>query len=130
MNWSEIEKITQECQKNPPAQANGFNAVGIVLPQDYKEFLGRMNGIEGFVTPEQYLILWRLEELFELNEAYVVDEFLPNVVLMGTDGGDTGYGYDSVREQYIATPLVGMDPSETKLMGGSFGDFLKTLVTE
>ena len=48
-------------------------------------------------------------------------EFLPGVTLIGTDGGDTGYGF-KFREgqaEYVSTPLVGMESAALKLMGAS-----------
>ena len=39
------------------------------------------------------LVPMRGEENRALNAAYAVREFAPNLVLIGTDGGDTGYGF-------------------------------------
>ena len=50
-------------------------------------FLGRANGGEGSID-EQYVRLWRAEELIEMNLGYnVVKVFFPNLFLIGTDGG-------------------------------------------
>jgi hypothetical protein len=75
--------------------------------------------MEGFVAPEAYLLLWSISELPSLNEAYAVREFLPGVILIGTDGGDTGYGFrfSEGRVEYLRTPLVGMDPAAVTIMG-------------
>jgi len=97
-------------------------ALGLTLPADYKAFLLETNGVEGFVSPEAYLILWAVLDVPSLNEAYAVQESLPGVTLIGTDGGDTGYGF-KLREghvEYVSTPLVGMEAVALRVMGLSF----------
>jgi hypothetical protein len=113
------------CDRRPPASHFEISAaerdLGLTLPPDYKEFLRETNGLEGFVAPEAYLILWSASDLHSLNGAYAVSEFLSGVTLLGTDGGDTGYGF-RFREgqvEYVSTPLVGMEPGMLKVMGAS-----------
>jgi hypothetical protein len=130
MSQSEIYERLRKCTGNPPGVVSDISEADVRLPADYEEFLSRMNGLEGFVAPEQYLILWRVEDMGQLNEAYAVEEFLPNVTLIGTDGGDTGFGYDSAHKQYIKTPLVGMERAGVETMGGSFEEFVKLLAGE
>jgi len=43
------------------------------LPEDYANFLETVNGGEGFIGPNSYVILWSAEELLRLNRAYQVD---------------------------------------------------------
>ncbi len=127
MSRSEAYEKLRGCTRNPPAVASDIAVANLRLPTDYEEFLGRMNGLEGFVAPEQYLVLWRFEDMERFNEAYAVEEFLPNVTLIGTDGGDTGFGYDSAHKKYIKTPLVGMEPAGVETIGGSFKEFVNLL---
>ena len=50
--------------------------LGFQLPVDYRSFLLKSNGGEGFVG-EHYLVLWKVEELIEFNRDYAVDEWAP-----------------------------------------------------
>jgi hypothetical protein len=68
-------------------QPAGDVAVGV--PAAYLDLMSRSNGVEGFVG-DQYLVLWPVEQLQELNDAYATAEFAPGLLLIGSDGGGTG----------------------------------------
>jgi SMI1 / KNR4 family (SUKH-1) len=69
-------------------------ALGLNLPPDYTDFFRRFNGGEGFVGNE-YLMLWKLEDLDQFNREYEVAEYLPDVLLFGSDGGGEAYGFQT-----------------------------------
>jgi hypothetical protein len=116
------------CDRRQPATdvelSTAERALGVPLPPDYAALMGETNGLEGFVAQEAYLILWAVSDVPSLNEAYGVSEFLTGVTLIGTDGGDTGYGF-KLRDgqvEYVSTPLVGMEPAALKKMGSSLDE--------
>jgi hypothetical protein len=123
------------CDRRPSASETEISAaerdLGLMVPPDYKAFLREANGVEGFVAPEAYLILWSVSDLHSLNAAYAVSEFLAGVTLIGTDGGDTGYGFRFREEQveYVSTPLVGMEPAALKVMGASLNELVARIAT-
>jgi hypothetical protein len=104
---------------------------GMQLPKPYLELLKRANGIEGFVADDTYLVLWPAGQVAELNEAYSVADFAPGLILIGSDGGDTGYALDVRRPMIniLELPLVGMSLDEAKEVGSNFEDFLRRLVS-
>lgn len=65
---------------NPAATEDTLNAVmqdlKIDLPHDYKEFLGASNGGEGLLG-QNYVSLWKAEELGRRNTSYNVASFAP-----------------------------------------------------
>ncbi len=73
--------------------------------------------------------LWSAPQVIELNGAYAVNDFAPGLLLIGTDGGDTGYGFDLRHRSsnVIEVPLVGMSWEEAKEIADSFADFLLRL---
>ena len=119
MNWRRIESILKDCTKGEPAVA-----VPRTVPRQHAEFLQRYDGVEGFIAPGQYLMLWRAEELAELNAAYSTSQYLPGVVLIGTDGSDTAFGIDNGGE-YMSVPLIGMSPQQANALGSSLEAFLE-----
>lgn len=101
----------------------------VTFPVDYRKFMAESNGGEGSVGTRSYLVLWPLEDLIPLNEAYAVKEFAPGLILFGSDGGDTAYAFDA-RETaliIIEVPFIGMSVNEARPCGASFLDFLRYL---
>ena len=98
------------------------------LPMDYKEFLEKANGGEGFIG-KNYLILWATEELTQFNNEYEVKDYAPGLVLFGSDGGGEGYAFDTrtTPAPIVQVPFIGMDLMYARPMAVSFGEFITKL---
>ncbi|MGP8199719.1 MAG: SMI1/KNR4 family protein [Limisphaerales bacterium] len=98
------------------------------LPDDYAEFLQQANGGEGFVG-NAYVILWRVEELLEMNKAYQVAEYAPGLFLFGSDGGGEAFAFDtrSDAKPIISVPFVGMELKLVRSVALNFKAFLEEL---
>jgi cell wall assembly regulator SMI1 len=98
------------------------------LPTDYKEFLEKANGGEGFVG-ENYLILWAADELAQFNNEYGVRDYAPGLVLFGSNGGGEGYAFDArtTPAAIVQVPFIGMDLKYAWPMAGSFSEFVNKL---
>lgn len=127
MNWLKIESALKECQKGTGAPPEILSRLGSSIPPDYREFLTRFDGVEGFVSVDQYLMLWRAEDICKLNSAYGVDEFAPGILLLGSDGGDTGFGYDLRTGVYLRVPLIGMSLQDCEIVARTFEDLIEVL---
>src|SRR5262249_51941736 len=104
-------------------------AIGRRLPSDYRAFLTECNGTEGFLSVDEYIMLWSAADIGELNEGHVIAEVVPGVTLLGTNGGNTGYGFrtNEGEVEYVSLPLIGMEPEEVVLLGSTFDEFLDRL---
>jgi hypothetical protein len=103
--------------------------LGKTLPADYTELMGKSNGVEGFVSEDQFLVLWPVENLKHMNELYAINEFAPGLLLIGSDGGDTGFALDTRNDpmDIKAIPFVGMSHAEAKTVGANLGNFIDWL---
>ena len=103
--------------------------LGQRLPEDYREVLRFSNGMEGMISPRAYVSLWSVADLPELNAGYSVSEFIPGMVLFGTDGGGVGYGVTTSHPgpKYVRVDLVGMGSDPPMTLGNSFEEFLNSL---
>lgn len=112
-----------------PSLCDLMQWVGKPLPSAYLELMRWSNGIEGFVRENNYLILWPVEQLKGLNEAYAVEEFAPGLVLIGSNGGESCYALDIHHDPMTVKqlPFVGMSHSESKAVGSSFECFIENL---
>jgi hypothetical protein len=81
------------------------------------------------IGPNNYLVIWPVGEIKELNEGYAVAEFAPGLILFGGDGGDKAYAFDTRSDELpiVEVPLVGMDISLAKQCGATFKNFLEYL---
>lgn len=102
------------------------------LPKDYGRFLKRWNGGEGFIGPNAYVILWKLEELMELNKAYQVADYAPGLFVFGSDGGGEAYAFDvrTPAMPIVSVPFVGLDWSLARAIAPTFSGFLDVLSKE
>jgi hypothetical protein len=84
---------------NPPAATAAIGApvksVGH-LPSGYIQFLRLTNGVEccAHDSGGDVLALWSAAEIPELNGAYEVTRWYPELLMIGSDGGDDAIGFD------------------------------------
>lgn len=107
------------------------NELGIIFPEDYKTFLEWSNGGEGYIG-ENYVSLWKVENLMTLNKEYQIQKYLSNSFLaIGTDGGGICYGLNTNNYTYFKCPLGDLDINEISTIAKSLkGFFEKALVEE
>lgn len=99
------------------------------LPADYLSFLRMTNGGEGFVGNE-YVLLWRPEEIKQFNLEYEAHVYAPAFLLIGSNGGGEAYAFDTHETPWhvVRIPFIGMDPKYADSLGESFSDFLDSLL--
>lgn len=100
----------------------------VSFPIDYVRFITTSNGAEGSIG-ENYLLLWSIEDIINLNEAYAVNDFAKGLVLFGSDGADMAYAYDTRTSEtpIVSVPFIGMDIKEIIIRSDSFYGFLEYL---
>jgi SMI1/KNR4 family protein SUKH-1 len=100
-------------------------ALGVTLPADYKYFMMELGAGEGKLTGG-YVRLYPLSELPLRRE-----EALGNVIVIGSDGGDQGFGFDvSTRRdtasyRVVEFPISALEPEEVDVIAESFERFLR-----
>ena len=104
-------------------------AVGFTLPDDYKGFLINYQGFEDSVG-EEYVSLWALNELKQLNEEYLILENLPNTIGIGSNGAGELIALERKEERefrVVLTPFIDLSEEYHVHIGDSFTDFLQRL---
>ena len=91
----------------------------VVLPNDYIEFMKKHNGGQGDIG-ETWLILYRLEELQEINDDYEIEVFLPDHIIIGSNGGGELYGIDN-KGNYFNVPVL-IDEDDVAVLAHQFDD--------
>ncbi len=132
MTPADRQRLLSRFNGNPAADPSVIRQLetkaGFRLPEDYAQFLQQVNGGEGFVG-NAYVILWRVEELFDLNKAYRVAEYAPGLFLFGSDGGGEAFAFDtrSDAKPIVSVPFVGMELELTRPIAANFKGFLEVL---
>ena len=105
--------------------------IGHRLPSSYVDLMNLTNGIEGFVGNVKYLMLWPVEEQAELNEGYGAKEFAPGLWLIGSNGGDAGYAFDTRRHPMpiMEVPFLDMSSEDAKEIAPNFEGLIDYLQT-
>ena len=103
--------------------------LGFELPADYREFLLLSDGYNGYVGAKGYVHLWSIRELTSYNEGYEVRSNVPDLTLIGSNGGPTAYGIDrhEGRVSFVSIPFAPMARDEIRQLGGTFVEFLAAL---
>lgn len=111
---------------------NVEHQLGLRFPDDYIDFLRQTNGTEGPTPNGGHVALWPLEELPAANEGYRVQDFAPGLLLFGSDGSGTAYGFATLATpmQVVALPFIPMDMDDIQERWHSFTDFLRSVVTD
>lgn len=86
----------------------------VVLPVQYLCFMKKHNGGKGDIG-ETWLELFPLEELQEINDDYYIEEFLPNHIIIGSNGNGELYGIDG-NGIYFNVPIM-IDESDITFLG-------------
>ena len=106
-----------------PVDINLKSKLPTKIPLDYFNFISLYNGGEGFIG-EEYLKLYKIEELLHINEDYSVDEFAPDIFIIGTNGGGEAIAFDFRYEnpKYILIPFI-FDYNDVIELGNNINDF-------
>lgn len=95
----------------------------ITLPKDYIEYISENNGFAGILN-EEYYDLWKLEDIISLNEEYEVQEFFPNLIYFGPNGGDEAYAFDKSNNMCIVSvPFIGNEVDKI-IITNNFCEFI------
>jgi len=107
---SQIEMIEQQLKRK--------------LPVQYNSFMTWSNGGEGSIG-DNYLSLWKIEDLLQLNIDYEIQYYLSEEFLgIGTDGGGLCYGINMLNQKIFKISLGDLDLNEIIYIANSFSEFL------
>lgn len=101
----------------------------IKLSKDYIEFMKSNNGYTGLINGE-YFDIWKIEDIISRNSDYQVQEFFPNLIYFGANGGDQALAFDKSNNMCIVNiPFIGTEKDKT-IVANTFRDFIKDISIE
>ena len=108
------------------AIAAAEQALGTKLPPSLAQFVAQADAAEGWVAGD-YLALWPVDQLADLNTRAKVAEFAPNLVAFATNAGGEGYFFDRTTGEFINSPMIGLGYIDPTMAGRDFEEFLAWL---
>jgi hypothetical protein len=80
---------------------------GKKLPADYVEFMEVYNGGEGSVG-KSYVALYPISKIIELNRDYEIEEAVPGLMLIGSNGGGEAFAIDYRTDEirFVMIPFI------------------------
>jgi len=130
----EFKKYITELGLNKPASLNTIEEVekslGIKFPSDYVDLMLFTNGCEGSIG-ESYIVMWPIEEIVQNNEDFEVEEYVPGLILFGSNGSGEAFGFDIRTEKpsYIMVPFL-LELEAVIRQGSTINAFFERLYTD
>jgi hypothetical protein len=100
--------------------------LGVRLPPTLRAFIESVDAAEGFIRGN-YLAMWPVAALADLNTKAKVSRFAPDLVFFGTDGGGEGFAFERESDAFVNVPMIGMGFLPRTAVGASFDAFLRWL---
>ena len=132
MNWEDCEYLdNMQLHLNETVKIEEIDKteqeLGIIFPQDYKDFILFSNGSEGEIG-ERYLVVWDFREISKYYKDCTV-EFTPQIYYFANDGATDGYAFDfrDKEVKIISFPSDTIDYRDIRVLSKSFTGFLEYL---
>lgn len=94
------------------------------LPEDYFNVIQEFGRKEGFLGSE-YIHLYGLDELVDLNNSYGAPTFLPEAFIFGSDGCGEAYAFRSSDGAVIQIPFIPLIVQFAEFVAPTFADFIE-----
>jgi hypothetical protein len=123
------ENIAASYTINPPASHTDIDELRLIfpdLPSAYFAFLQKNDGCEGDLGLEPgYVILWRAAEVELFTSEYLVPEYCPGYICIGSNGGGELFVVSLSGDPagVFMVPASGMEPDALTLVADSFEQF-------
>ena len=105
------------------------NVINFKLQSDYRTFLQYYSGFEEQIGTE-FLRLWDIDELLEMNKEYAIIDNLTNTLGIGGNGGGEFIAIEWIDEEnvrIVLSPFIDLNQRNHIEIGTSFTDFLTRL---
>ena len=106
-------------------------AAPIELPSEYLEQLRLSNGGEGDLAVEQgWIVFWSAEDVLENNKGYEVEQCVPGLFGLGSNGGGELVAFDTRQGQpypIVMVPFIPMELNEAVVIAKDFPELLQSV---
>lgn len=99
---------------------------------DYLDFMRETNGYNGEVGKHGYVCIWPVEEIVHTNEANRFRDWIPGLILFGSNEGGEYFAFDMRRNPVgvAMVPMISLELESAVDVGASFMDFIERLAQQ
>ena len=129
-----LKELFKDCDLSSPASEDSIREleeeIGVHLPVSYVDLLKFSNGVERSVGEDAYIVFWPVEDVAQNNKDYKTEEFIPGLLLIGSDGGGEAIGID-LREKteslgsYYQIPFITLDWGNASKLGETITELVR-----
>lgn len=118
-----LEKLNKNTSPNEDELNTLLMKIDFSIDKDYLLFINRYNGAEGFISKENYVLLWNIQDLIALNPYYEDEPQCNNYFFFGSNGSNLGYAFDKIKGGIISIDFLEIGSVEPFFIAKSFGAF-------
>ena len=110
----------------PPSEAeveNFLKEINFNLPVGFIDFYKETNGAD-IISNESNIFLWPISDIVRLNKEYNVEEYAPEFMIFGSDGGGMVYAIEKDTGDIYEIPFIGMSKEEAIFKNKTFSEFI------
>ncbi|TCN59976.1 hypothetical protein D0809_08605 [Flavobacterium circumlabens] len=100
--------------------------VDFILPDGFISFFKETNGAD-ISTDENYILLWALTDMMDMNKDYKVQDYAPEFFIFGSDGGNTALAIEKITGDIYEMPFIGMSNDAAIFKNNSFKEFIEDI---
>ncbi|GEP50723.1 hypothetical protein FNO01nite_13950 [Flavobacterium noncentrifugens] len=103
------------------------NFIDFNVDKNFISLLKSSNGVQGELNSGEFLIIWTLSDIIELNPYYPEIEECKNMMFFGSNGSNIGYAFLKTGSSIISIDFFDLGYESPKYISYSFPEFLESL---
>lgn len=116
---------------NPPASREALARLSEAfrdLPTAYLNLIRERDGFEGFLSEENYVMFWSIDEVIKYKDGCLVPQYGPGLVVFASNGGTAGYAFDTRHcpMPVVEVPFIG-SAEDAEILANNFDSFVEWL---
>ena len=127
--FSDTKILRLHCNQAPEsAKVKEFlTLLDFKVDSEFVEFVTHCDGAEGFVSDDNFVQIWSLEDILALNPYYKEIAVCNNLLFFGSDGSNLGFAVDKLTGEFVPADFIDIGTVTPKRIGISFREFLNKL---
>ncbi|PST44511.1 hypothetical protein CYV15_05270 [Riemerella anatipestifer] len=103
--------------------------INFTYPIDYLDYINNIEEYEVY-SDSGFIELFPFSDLDDINDEYETQKFVPNFIVIGSNGGGVGIFINKKDSKYYSIPFIGMQEKDAILLADTFSQFLNSFLED